>query len=73
MPLQYMACADAQRRIAAAARKEGAKARDLVGMPVGQVVSRLNHELKSSEVIYQFMDEFIEAVERLQGTLAAAR
>jgi len=73
MPLQFMACADATRRINAAARKDGAKARDLVGMPVGQVVSRMNHELKSSEVIYQFMDEFIEAVERLQGTLDAAR
>jgi NAD(P)H-dependent flavin oxidoreductase YrpB (nitropropane dioxygenase family) len=73
MPLQYMACADAQRRIAVAARKEGAKARELVGMPVGQVVSRMTQELKSADVIYQFMDEFIETVERLQGTLDAAR
>ncbi len=73
MPLQYMACADAQRRIAAAARKEGAKARELVGMPVGQVVSRLHSELKCSDVIYQFIDEFIEATERLQASLDAAR
>ena len=73
MPLQYMACADAQRRINAAARKEGARARELVGMPVGQVVSRMNEELRCADVIYQFMDEFIEATERLQKSLDAAR
>jgi NAD(P)H-dependent flavin oxidoreductase YrpB (nitropropane dioxygenase family) len=73
MPLQYMACSDAQRRIGVAARKEGAKARELLVMPVGQVVSRMSQELKSADVIYQFMDEFIEAVESLQATLDAAR
>jgi len=73
MPLQYMACAEAQTRIGLAARKQGAKARDLIGMPVGQVVGRLNHELSSAEVIYQFIDEFVESVERLQGMLDAAQ
>jgi NAD(P)H-dependent flavin oxidoreductase YrpB (nitropropane dioxygenase family) len=72
MPLQYMACAEAQTRIGLAARKEGSKARDLIGMPVGQVVSRMNHELSSGEVIYQFMEEFVECVDRLQGMLSAA-
>jgi NAD(P)H-dependent flavin oxidoreductase YrpB (nitropropane dioxygenase family) len=72
MPLQYMACADAQRRINAAARKQGARARELVGMPVGQVVSRMNEELRCADVIYQFMDEFIEATERLKKSLEAA-
>jgi NAD(P)H-dependent flavin oxidoreductase YrpB (nitropropane dioxygenase family) len=72
MPLQYMACADAQSRIGVAARKEGAKARQLVGMPVGQVVSRMNHEMSAAEVIYQFIDEFIESTERLQGMLERA-
>ena len=72
MPLQYMACAEAQTRIALAARKEGAKARELVGMPVGQVVSRMTHELSSAEVVYQFMEEFVETVDRLQGMLGAA-
>ena len=73
MPLQYMACAEAQSRIGLAARKEGAKARELVGMPVGQVVGRMSQELSSSEVIYQFIEEFIDAVERLQGMLDAAK
>jgi NAD(P)H-dependent flavin oxidoreductase YrpB (nitropropane dioxygenase family) len=72
MPLQYMACSEAQTRIALAARKEGAKARELVGMPVGQVVGRIDQEVGSADVIYQFMEEFVEAVERLQGTLEAA-
>ena len=72
MPLQYMACADSQRRIGVAARKEGAKARELLGMPVGQVVSRMNEVKKSAEVVYEFIDEYIETVDRLQGLLEAA-
>jgi NAD(P)H-dependent flavin oxidoreductase YrpB (nitropropane dioxygenase family) len=73
MPLQYMACAEAQTRIGLAARKEGAKARELLGMPVGQVVGSMNQELSSAEVVYRFIDEFVESVERLQGMLDAAR
>ena len=72
MPLQYMATAEAQTRIGLAARKQGAKARELIGMPVGQVVSRMNAEQSSAEVVYQFMEEFVEAVDRLQGMLEAA-
>ncbi|MBW2268131.1 MAG: nitronate monooxygenase [Deltaproteobacteria bacterium] len=72
MPLQYMVCSEAQTRINLAARKEGAKARELVGMPVGQVVGRLTQEVSSADVIYQFIDEFIETVDRLRQTLDAA-
>jgi NAD(P)H-dependent flavin oxidoreductase YrpB (nitropropane dioxygenase family) len=72
MPLQYMACSEAQTRIGRAARRDGAKAQELVGMPVGQVVGRMNAEVSSADVIYQFMDEFIESVERLQATLDSA-
>ena len=72
MPLQYMACSEAQTRIGLAARKEGSKARELIGMPVGQVVGRMNQEMSSADVIYQFIDEFVGAVDRLQQTLDAA-
>jgi NAD(P)H-dependent flavin oxidoreductase YrpB (nitropropane dioxygenase family) len=72
MPLQYMACSEAQTRIGLAARKEGAKARELIGMPVGQVVGRMTQEMGSADVIYQFIDEFVEVVDRLQRTLDAA-
>ncbi len=72
MPLQYMACSEAQTRIGMAARKEGAKARELIGMPVGQVVGSLTQEISSADVIYQFIDEFVEATERLQASLDAA-
>ena len=72
MPLQYMACSEAQTRIGLAARKKGAKARELVGMPVAQVVGRMTQEMSSKDVIYQFIDEFIEVVDRLQQTLDAA-
>ncbi len=67
-----MACSEAQTRIGLAARKEGAKARDLVGMPVGQIVGRLTREMSSADVIYQFIDEFVETVDRLQKSLDAA-
>jgi NAD(P)H-dependent flavin oxidoreductase YrpB (nitropropane dioxygenase family) len=45
MPLQYMACAEAQTRIGLAARNPNSKARELVGMPVGQVKIK---EIKSA-------------------------
>ena len=72
MPLQYMACSEAQTRIGLAARKKGAKARELVGMPVGQVVGRMTQEMSSADVIYQFIDEFVETTDRLQRSLDAA-
>ncbi|MCP3983689.1 MAG: nitronate monooxygenase [bacterium] len=72
MPLQYMACADAQTRIGLAARKQDSKAQELLGMPVGQVVGRMTEEKSSAEVIYEFIDEFVESVARLQGMLDAA-
>ncbi|MGE4651509.1 MAG: nitronate monooxygenase family protein [Myxococcota bacterium] len=72
MPLQYMACSEAQTRIGMAARKKGAKARELVGMPVGQVVGRMTQEMSSADVIYQFIDEFVETTDRLQRSLDAA-
>ena len=72
LPLQYLACSDAQARIAHFARSPGSRAHELVGMPVGQVVGRLHEEQKTAEVMLAFMEEFVAAVERLQGMLDAA-
>jgi hypothetical protein len=35
-------------------------------------VSRMKEVKTSAEVVYQFMDEFVDAVSRLQGMLEAA-
>ncbi len=72
MPLQYMACAEAQTRIGLAARNPNSKARELQGMPVGQVVSRMNETKKSSELIVEMIEEFVDTVQRLDGLLEAA-
>jgi NAD(P)H-dependent flavin oxidoreductase YrpB (nitropropane dioxygenase family) len=72
LPLQYLVCADANARIAHFARNPNTRARELTGIPVGQVVGRMRDERKTAEVMLQFMDEFVDAVERLQGTLDAA-
>jgi NAD(P)H-dependent flavin oxidoreductase YrpB (nitropropane dioxygenase family) len=72
MPLQYMACADAQARIGASVRAGNKKAEALLGMPVGQVVSRMNQVKPAGVLVSEFIDEFIEASERLSGMIAAA-
>ena len=60
------------RVIGRAARKEGAKAGEWIGMPVGHVVGSLTPEISSADVIDQFIDEFVEATERIQASLGAA-
>ncbi len=72
MPLQYMACSDANSRINHWARNPNSRARELVGMPVGQIVSRMNEEKTCAEVIYEFMEEFVDAVGRLNSLLESA-
>jgi NAD(P)H-dependent flavin oxidoreductase YrpB (nitropropane dioxygenase family) len=61
MPLQYMATADAQRRIAKYQVKE------LVGMPVGQIVGRMDRVRPVRDVMYDLVEEFIETGQRLDG------
>ncbi len=61
MPLQYMATNDATRRIA----KYGVK--ELQGMPVGQIVGRMNSVRPVRDVVYDLVEEFVETTERLDG------
>jgi len=72
MPLQFMLNADAQARIGHYARTERSRARELVGIPVGQIVGRMNEVRPSREVIHDIVSEFVDTVERLEGLLAAA-
>ncbi len=59
MPLQFMLVADAMNRIARVQRRE------LVGMPVGQVVGMMNRVRPAKDVMLQLVEEYIEAIERL--------
>lgn len=63
MPLQYMLTAEAQRRIARSDVKE------LQGIPVGQIVSRMNSVQTVKQVIYELVEGFGEAAERIAGLL----
>jgi len=60
MPLQFMLVSDALNRISRAGRRE------LVGMPVGQVVGMMNDVRPVRDVMMQLVEEYLEASERLQ-------
>jgi NAD(P)H-dependent flavin oxidoreductase YrpB (nitropropane dioxygenase family) len=72
MPLQFMLNADAQARIAHFARDPQSRARELVGIPVGQIVGRMNEVRPTREVVYDLVSEFVDTVRRLEGLLEAA-
>ncbi|MSO79543.1 MAG: nitronate monooxygenase [Acidimicrobiia bacterium] len=59
MPLQYMATSEALRRIARAQNSE------LQGMPVGQIVGRMNSVRPVRDVVFDLIEEFVEATDRL--------
>ncbi len=63
MPLQFMLTAEAQRRIGRSNVKE------LQGIPVGQIVSRMNTIKPASQVVYELVEGFADAAERLGGLL----
>ncbi len=70
MPLQPMLIADAQRRIARVAAGDSAAARDLTTYFVGQVVGSMNDEPPAGRVVIEMVDEFIDAVQRLDRLCA---
>jgi NAD(P)H-dependent flavin oxidoreductase YrpB (nitropropane dioxygenase family) len=59
MPLQFMLTAEAFHRI------QRAQSPELVGMPVGQIVGAMNQVKPVREVVYDLIQEYVEAVERL--------
>ncbi|MDQ1422653.1 MAG: hypothetical protein QOD72_151 [Acidimicrobiaceae bacterium] len=70
MPLHGMLIADAQRRMQrSAASNPGAE--QLVNYFVGQIVGSMNQIKPAKQVVYEMVEEFIEAAERVSGLLHA--
>ena len=69
MPLQPILTSEAQRRIARAAHTRGSGAEKLANYFVGQIVGTMNQRKSASQVVFEMVEEFIEAVESLQRQL----
>lgn len=69
MPLQNALVGDAQRRINRAAAQHGAKAGELATYFVGQVLGALDTVRPARAVVLAMVEEFIDAVERLDAVL----
>jgi NAD(P)H-dependent flavin oxidoreductase YrpB (nitropropane dioxygenase family) len=65
MPLQFILNNYAMRRIQRSGNRE------LTGMPVGQVVSRMNKVRPSKDVIFEMIEEYIDTMARLNTTVEA--
>ncbi len=59
MPLQFILNSKAMRRIARSGNKE------MAGMPVGQIVSRMNEVKSCRDVIFEMVEEYIDTTERM--------
>ena len=64
MPLQFILNSYATNR------KMGANPpRELVGMPVGQIVSRMNQVRTTKQVVFEMVEEYIDITQRLASDL----
>jgi len=69
MPLQYMLTAEATQRIHRYAETGEPGSAELLGTPVGQVVGLMNKRKPAAQVVYDFVNGYIDAVQRLNDTL----
>jgi len=69
MPLQFMLTAEAMSRMNRYADADTSGARDLVGMPVGQIVGSMNAVRSARDVIYDIVSEYVETVGELAKDL----
>ncbi|HVF33191.1 MAG TPA: nitronate monooxygenase family protein [Acidimicrobiales bacterium] len=69
MPLQSMLTGEAQARIRRAAHVKGSGAEKLANYFVGQIVGNMNSPKKAAQVVYDMVEEFIEATESLARQL----
>ena len=70
MPLQIMLTGEPRRRIDRVAHHPGSGAEKLTNYFVGQIVGAMNQSLPTRQVVYNLVEEFIEAVEALNAQLA---
>jgi NAD(P)H-dependent flavin oxidoreductase YrpB (nitropropane dioxygenase family) len=69
MPLHGMLIAEAQQRIARSAATPGSGARDLITYFVGQAVGTMNQVKPARQVVYDMVEEYIDAATRIAQTL----
>jgi len=69
MPLQFMLTANAMQRITRHAQSGAAGSAELLGSAVGQVVGMMNKRKPAGQVVSDFVQEYVETVERLRETL----
>jgi len=69
MPLQSILTAEAQRRINRAAHTKGSGAEKLSNYFVGQIVGTMNQRKKAGQVVYDMVEEFIDATQALARQL----
>jgi NAD(P)H-dependent flavin oxidoreductase YrpB (nitropropane dioxygenase family) len=69
MPLQPILTAEAQIRINRAAHQPDSGARKLANYFVGQVVGTMNQRKTSGQVVYEMVEEFIDATQSLADLL----
>ena len=69
MPLQIMLTGEPRRRIDRVAHHPGSGAEKLTNYFVGQIVGAMNQSLPTRQVVYNLVEEFIEAVEGLNAQL----
>ena len=71
MPMQPVLVDGALRRIDRAAYREGSGAEKLANYFVGQIVGTMNRSKPAAQVVYEMIDEFIEATKSLGRQLDA--
>ncbi len=69
MPLQPMLVSSAEERIARGAHDPNSGAARLANYFVGQIVGSMNEVKPASRVVLDMVDEFIEAIQRVNGMM----
>ncbi|MCP3933787.1 MAG: nitronate monooxygenase [Actinomycetia bacterium] len=69
MPLQPVLTTEAQARIRRAAGRSGSGAEKLANYFVGQIVGTMNQSKSATQVVYDMIEEFIDATERMASFL----